>query len=286
MIQLGAGQTQFLYLKMIKMKTTLFLFIACFAFNQTTFSQTKNNNKMNTIVLVHGAWLDASAWQDVMPYLKNQNNEVIAITLPGHGSDSTSFDKIQLQSYVDAVKKAIGSKSNVILVGHSMAGLVISETAEQLPSQIKKLVYVGAFLPRNGESLLSLASQAENSGSLLGKYQLPDQKTGSITVATDGFVPTFAADVSKEQSSKMLASLKADPLMPFVTPVILNKQNFGSIPKVYVYTQDDKAIDVHLQELMVKNSDVEKTYSIPSSHVPFFSMPGVLAAIIQQEVSN
>src|SRR5580692_8081448 len=137
------------------------------------FAQSKTNKKMETIVLVHGAWSDASAWDHISPILKAQGYEVIAVNLPGHGKDNTSFADITLASYVETVKKAIGARKDVVLVGHSMAGLVISEVAEQIPDQIRKLVYLAAFLPKNGESLLSLAQT--DADSHIGKYLQVDK---------------------------------------------------------------------------------------------------------------
>src|SRR5476649_2053086 len=105
------------------MKTAI-LVMAMSVLGFTTQAKETSNKNSSTIVLVHGAWADATAWQAVIPVLKAQGHEVIAVNLPGHGSDATSFANISLQSYVDAVKNAIGDRKNVVLVGHSMAGLV------------------------------------------------------------------------------------------------------------------------------------------------------------------
>ena len=236
------------------------------------------------IVLVHGAWLDASCWEQVVPALKAAGHEVIVVNLPGHGQDNTAYPAITMQSYVDAVKGAIGNRTDVVLVGHSMGGLVISQTAEQIPTQISKLVYLGAFLPRNGESLLGLSGQPENAESLLGVYFRPDEKAGSGSIATEGLRETFAADAPEAVSAQLLAHHKADALAPFVTPVALTDANFGSIPKTYIYTTLDKAIAYPLQQRMVHdNKTVQKTYAVPSSHTPFYSMPEVIASMLLQE---
>ncbi|HYV95044.1 MAG TPA: alpha/beta hydrolase [Chitinophagales bacterium] len=268
------------------MKKILSIITICVVVTYTTFSQTKTNNKMNTIVLVHGAWLDASSWDKVAPLLKASGHEVIIVTLPGHGKDNTPYDKIQLQSYVDVVKKAIGSRTNVTLVGHSMGGIVISETAEQIPAQIKNLVYVAGFLPRNGETLLTLANQPENKESLLGQYIRPDEKTGSAGIAKEGIVPSFVADGSQADKDKVLAGYKPDPLIPFATPVKLTDANFGKVNKCYIYTENDKAVSYPLQQAMVKNSNVMRTYTLPSSHTVFLHLPGVLAAAILREAES
>ncbi|MEO8665850.1 MAG: alpha/beta fold hydrolase [Ignavibacteria bacterium] len=113
---------------------------------------------MKTIVLVHGSWMDASCWNKVIPLLEKAGNEVIALNLPGHGSDNTPTEKLTMQSYANAVVNAIGHRTGIILVGHSMGGMVISLAAEQIPGKIKKLIYICARLPANGQSLLMLAS--------------------------------------------------------------------------------------------------------------------------------
>src|SRR5258705_1999515 len=155
-----------------------------------SFSQTKSKN-MNTIVLVHGPWVDASCWDKIVPALKAAGHEVLVVSLPGHGADNTPFGNISLQSYVDAVKRTIGKRTDVTLVGHSLAGITISEVAEQIPDQIRNLVYISAFLLRNGETVLQLGNSDKES--LLPKYLRPDEKNGSGRNAKDGIPALLAA---------------------------------------------------------------------------------------------
>ena len=244
----------------------------------TTYAANQNKKNPETIVLVHGAWSDATAWQAVVPLLKAQGHEVIAVNLPGHGTDATSFAGISLQTYVDAVKNAIGDRKNVILVGHSMAGIVISQVAEEIPGQIKELVYLAAYLPQNGESLLSLAKT--DADSHIGKYLQIDQNTGSTNVAKDGVIDVFAADAPAQVGNYIADNIKPEPLAPLATPVTLTDAKFGSVRKVYIYTINDHAVSFSLQQTMVKNGHINKEYSLPSSHTPFISMPDKLAAIL------
>ena len=252
----------------------LFLSVVGFA----SFAQNKQNKQMETIVLVHGAWSDASAWNAVVPLLKAKGHEVIAVNLPGHGTDTTSFAVIDLNAYVKAVEAAIGDRKNVILVGHSMAGLVISQVAEQIPGQIKELVYLAAYLPKNGESLLSLAQQ--DAGSHTGKYLQIDKDHGAAIIAKDGIVDVFAADAPKNVQDYLVANWKTEPLAPLAAPVTLTDANFGSVKKAYIHTEDDHAVSYAFQQTMVKGSNVKKTYVLKSSHTPFISIPGKLAETI------
>ncbi|MFZ8423175.1 alpha/beta hydrolase, partial [Staphylococcus aureus] len=79
---------------------------------------------------------------------------VIVVNLPAHGVDNTYGVGVGLNDYVKTVTDAINKvKGKVILIGHSMAGMVISQVAENIPNKIDKLIYVSAFLPKNGETL-------------------------------------------------------------------------------------------------------------------------------------
>ena len=245
----------------------------------TTQAEKTSNKNSSTIVLVHGAWSDATAWQAVVPLLKAQGHEVIAVNLPGHGNDATSFAGIGLQSYVDAVKNAIGDRKNVILAGHSMAGIVISQVAEEIPGQIKELIYLAAYLPQNGESLLSLAKQ--DADSHIGKFLQIDPTTGSANVAKDGVIDVFAADAPAQIGDYLANNIKPEPLAPLATPVTLTAEKFGSVKKVYIHTTEDHAVSLSLQQKMVAaNGHVSKEYSLASSHTPFISMPDKLAGIL------
>jgi pimeloyl-ACP methyl ester carboxylesterase len=269
-----------------KMKKTILLF-AIIAIGITSANAQKKNKTTSpaTIVLVHGAWSDASAWNAVVPILKAQGNEVIAVNLPGHGKDQTSFAKINLQTYVDAVKGAIGKKNNIILIGHSMAGVVISEVAEQIPSQVKKLVYLAAYLPLSGDSLLSLSTK--DSGSHLGKNLIIDQEHGQGIINKDLAVDIFAADAPKNVADYIVANFKTEePLAPFADKVTLTPANFGKIKKAYIFTIDDHAISYPYQQEMVKNSKLTKTYTLKTSHTPFISAPSELADIILKEANK
>lgn len=242
----------------------------------------KKSKKSETIVLVHGAWADASAWHGVTPLLQEKGYSVIEVNLPGHGKDETSFATITLQSYVDAVKKAIGSKKDIILVGHSMAGLVISQTAESIPGQIKKLIYLSAFLPRNGESLLTLAHQDPDSH--IGKYLTIDEKNGTAVIAKEGIADVFALDAPKEVQDYLVVNTKPEPLAPLATPVSITEANFGKVKKVYIYTTLDNAVSFNAQKAMVKNSPVTKEYTLVSSHTSFIASAAKLAESIVKSI--
>ena len=247
----------------------------------TAQAQKTINKNSKTIVLVHGAWSDASSWDAVTPLLKARGEEVINVNLAGHGKDTTSFAGITFQTYVDQVKAAIGTRTNVILVGHSFGGLVISQVAEEIPAQIKELVFLAAALPHDGDNLLSLAKQ--DPASHVGKALTIDQEHGAAIIAKDAVADIFAADAPQQVQEYIAANIKPEPLAPLATPVHLTEKNFGSVNKVYVHTVNDHAISYPAQQYMVKTSNVAKVYTLQSSNTPFISMPDKLAEILVEE---
>lgn len=125
-----------------------------------------------TFVLVHGAWQAPYVWDVVKSQLESKGQKVIVVELPAHGSDMTSPAAVSIDVYRDKVIAAIlNVNGKVILVGHSMGGVVVTAVAEKIPSRIEKLVYIGAFLPANGQSLMDLAMT--DAQSILGPNLIP-----------------------------------------------------------------------------------------------------------------
>jgi pimeloyl-ACP methyl ester carboxylesterase len=113
---------------------------------------------MSTFVLVHGAWQSASTWDLVTPLLEKHGHKVITPVLSGLGSDQSRLSpEITLRHHVEDVSMELSKLAGqVILAGHSYAGMIISGVAETLPMQIQRLVFVDAFIPENGQSALDL----------------------------------------------------------------------------------------------------------------------------------
>jgi hypothetical protein len=155
--------------------------------------------------------------------------------------------------------------------------------AEQIPGQIKKLIYLAGFVPANGESLLSLSQSDLDSH--IGKYLQIVQNEGKASIAKEGIVDVFAADADQMVADHLTATFKAEPLAPFAAPIALTDANFGSVKKVYIQTIDDHAISYGFQLKMAAKAGIVTTYALPSSHTPFLVMPGVVAAIIGQEAN-
>ncbi len=113
---------------------------------------------MSTFVLVHGAWQSNGTWDLLAPLLEKHGHSVITPVLSGLGTDQSRLSPdITLQQHVADVSLALSRFQNqVILVGHSYAGMIISGVAEINPTHIQRLVFLDAFIPENGQSVLDL----------------------------------------------------------------------------------------------------------------------------------
>jgi pimeloyl-ACP methyl ester carboxylesterase len=238
----------------------------------------------NTVVVIHGAWSSANDWNNVAGHLISAGSNVITVNLPGHGSDETPVSSISLQLYVFEVLKAIGDKTDITLVCHSFGGIVASEVAELIAPKIKKIIYVAAFVPKNGDSLLSLAKT--DSESLAGKNLIVDEKTGVASIAKEAIAETFMTDAPTPVVEYVTNNMRPEPLAPLATPVILTHANFGQLAKVYIHSQYDCTVSYSLQQKMVEEAGITRTYSLPSSHTPFIVFSQVLSAIISLEASK
>jgi len=113
---------------------------------------------VSTFVLVHGAWQSTGTWDLLAPLLKQHGHSVISPVLSGLGTDQSRLSPdITLQQHVVDVSLALSRfPEQVILVGHSYAGMIISGVAEINPTHIQRLVFLDAFIPENGQSVLDL----------------------------------------------------------------------------------------------------------------------------------
>ena len=231
---------------------------------------------MSTYVLVHGAWHGAWCWKKVIPLLEKEGHKVVALDLPGHGEDKTPIADITLQAYTDRVCQILDEQSDpVILVGHSMGGVVVTQTAEYRPQKIKKLVYLTAFLIQNGEFLLQHAEPDTEALVLPNLVMSEDESYANVK--EEALKEVFYGECADEDVAFAKSKLVPQASAPLATPVSTTEENFGRVPRVYIACSRDKAISLSIQENMYKALPCEKVISMDTDHSPFFSAPEELA---------
>lgn len=271
---------------MKKLKLIQLVLVACiFILSSCSNDDTQPENSKN-YVLVHGAWQAPYAWQAVKTNLEKQGNKVIVVELPGHGSDNTSPATITLDLYKQKVIDAISTiDGKVILVGHSLGGMIISSVAEAMPSKIEKLVYVAAYLPTSGQTLDQLAHMDPDS-QLGVEGNLIFNNDGTVDVKSDQIVNLFIQDGTPEIQNLVVNNYRTEPLTPFINPVVLTAQNFGLVKKAYIKTLHDHVVSPYLQNKMIETGKVKSVYEINTGHSPFLSQPNELSSILTKIAAN
>jgi pimeloyl-ACP methyl ester carboxylesterase len=231
---------------------------------------------MAHFLLIHGAWHGAWCWDRTAAALRAAGHDVTAIDLPSHGDDPTPAAEVTLDSYVECIGNALASiDGQAVVVGHSMGGIAITAAAEAFPEKIAKLVYLTAFLPTNGESLLSL--EGRNPRPAVPPALVISENGATATLSDDLLVPLFFHDCTAADQQMAVGKLTAQSLAPLSTELVLTAERFGSIPRSYIECTDDRAISIELQRDMYTASGVDTVLSLDASHSPFLSMPQALA---------
>lgn len=242
------------------------------AFTSCAKEDTTTTTKAQTYVLVHGAWQAPYVWETVKSNLIQKGHKVIVVELPGHGKDFSLNHTLTLDVYRDKVIEAFSNvNEKVILVGHSMGGMVISAVAEKVPSKIKKLVYIGAFLPTNGQSLVDLAFSDPNSK--LGPNLIESEDKLTLDVNKDNLLDLFIHDGSQANKDSVMFNYRAEPSIPLTNKVVLTQGNFGNVEKVYFKTLLDVVVSPALQDRMIAAAGIQNVLTLNTSHSPFLSDP-------------
>lgn len=230
---------------------------------------------MTTYVLVHGGWQGAWCWYRVAPLLERRGHRVLTPDLPGHGLDRTSIGELSLQAYADRIGRTLDEAAEpVVLLGHSLGGMVIAQAAADRPERVALLVYLAAFLPGDGDSLASLAQG--DTESLLSPSSVPTADGTAITLRDAGLQPALYADCSAEDLALVRRLIQPEPLAPLAQPLRAPGGPGGPlqrIPRAYVECLEDRALPLARQRLMQAARPCRSSVSLPSGHSPFFSMP-------------
>ena len=216
---------------------------------------------MKSILLVHGAWHGAWCWNLVEKELKSIGVDVRSLNLPFTGVND------DIASVSNALK---GIDNQVILLGHSYGGIVISSAAEE-KQNVDQLIYLSAILLESGESM-----QLDGS-----KIQIDVDENLVSEVKKSSAIPAFYGDVDPKLAKASLALLR-----PF--PIVSGSQGIGEAWRekhsTYIVCREDKAIPPELQYVMAKKAD--RIIEWKCGHSPFLSKPKLVIDLLLKLASS
>lgn len=234
-------------------------------------------NEKPAIVLVHGAFADASSWNGVIDILEADGYAVVAAANPLRS----------VRGDADYVGEIVGSiAAPVVLVGHSYGGLVISEAANGHPN-VRSLVYVAAFAPDAGETGLGLSGKFPGStlgATLAPPVPLPDGGS-DLYIQQDKFPAQFAADVATAQARLMAATQRPIAQAALSEPAL--EPAWKHLPAWFVYGDGDLNIPPQAQAFMAQRARSRETQVVAgASHVVMVSHPATVAKIIETAATH
>ena len=236
---------------------------------------------MANYILVHGGWFGAWCWDKVVPLLQAAGHSVYTPTLTGLGEQAALLTPdIGLDTHIQDVVNLIETKDlqQVILVGHSYSGLVITGVADRVPDRIAQLVYLDAVVPRDGQSLADTAP-------MMGTYLRREaNKNGNGWRVNPPRGGTFG--ITKEPDASLVRSkVTPQPLKTFLQPVhITHPDAVAAIPHTFIECTRRGVIVWLMRRIFMPGSPLNEPgwnrRELASDHIAMILAPQAVADLL------
>jgi pimeloyl-ACP methyl ester carboxylesterase len=230
-----------------------------------------------TFVIAHGAWSSGFAWKKMRPLLRAAGHEVFTPSYTGLGERShLATPEVNLSTHIQDIVNVLFYEDlhDVILVGHSYGGMVATGVADRASDRIKKVVYLDAFVPKDGQSLGDLTRRPSDT---------PGGAPTGRPPATEGWLvppmPT-SSDATSEDRAWLAPRRGPQPHLTFSEAVKLTGA-VEKLPRVYIYCLRINPGDVFGQFAARARSEPGWQYEeIDATHSPNVTAPEKLAEIL------
>jgi pimeloyl-ACP methyl ester carboxylesterase len=234
-----------------------------------------------TVVLVHGAWADASSWNGEVSALLKQGYDVRAVANP---LENLTTDAESVANFLKSINGPI------VLVGHSYGGSVITNAAADNPN-VKALVYVDAAAPDVGETNGSLSGsdsvlKQKPEAQLFDKVPYPGAPAGAVDLylRKDIFLQNFGNDLPADVATRLWSTQRTASTSAFETPS--KYAAWKTIPSWYFISSGDQIITPTSEKAMAQRAHSKVTIFDGGSHLTLISHPDAVTAVIDQAIDS
>ncbi len=228
---------------------------------------------MATYVLVHGAWSGGYTWQGIAKTLRRAGHEVYAPTLTGLGERSHLLRAgIDLDTHIADVRNLIRYEElgDIVLVGHSYAGAVVTGVADAAPEKIATLVYLDAFVPENGQSIADL--------------QPPGRERPAEGIAVPPLPLSRVRRRARKKARPTPNGRRPHPAACFTQKIKLSGGIERVKNRVYIYLNEPQPTTFTQFYEKFRDAPGWRTYTMPCTHLVQLDMPDELAQLLMSFV--
>jgi pimeloyl-ACP methyl ester carboxylesterase len=233
--------------------------------------------RKTTYVLVHGAWHGGWCWCRVVPLLRRAGHEVLTPSLTGLGDRAhLSRPEINLDTHIQDILMLIDMEDldDIVLVGHSYAGMVITGVADRTPSKIRRLVYLDAFLPKNGKAQIDY----------IPAYRVtPMKKEGEETGMVNPLPLSLFGVTKPEDVAWVSRHIVKQPYQTMAQPIKLtNEAAISRLLKTYVYCSSPATGSFDQFAAKLRNDPTWQFFEMKTGHDVMIIDPEGLARVLLQ----
>jgi pimeloyl-ACP methyl ester carboxylesterase len=231
-----------------------------------------------TFVLVHGGGFSATCWDLLRPHLGGTSR---AVDLPGRGSRPAELTRLTLADCVDAVVGEVegAGLSEVVLVGHSLAGITLPGVLARIPERIRTAVFVSAAVPPDGGRVYDLLDPAVQEMAADASPEAGDRSAPPAVLDHDVARAIFCNDMDEDQTRFTL-----EAMVPEAPGLIFERVGHAGlrygVPLVYVRLGRDQVLAPDLQDRMVRNLGGADVVGVDAGHMAMISRPRDLARVL------
>jgi len=230
------------------------------------------------VLLVHGAWHGAWCWAALQAELDRRDLASYAVDLPGHGASTLPLGDLHADAdlVADAIRSVGRDGGPVVLVGHSYGGAVVTAAAARAP-RVAHLVYLAAFVPDAGESVMELVARMPPAPSALAAA-LVRRDDGSSTLVADLATGALYGRCDPAVAAAAVRRLSPQPGITLQQPP--GAAPWRQIPSTYVRCTDDRAVPLEHQTWMSERCG--RVDTLDADHSPFLSAVAGTADVLER----